>query len=103
MPPTTIASVGEKRAATEPVTLSYDALATIVDASDDAIIAESLDGEILIWSAGAERMLGFTAAEAIGARIDRLLCEESTMSRADFATRFANGDTIAPFEALFHR
>jgi diguanylate cyclase (GGDEF)-like protein/PAS domain S-box-containing protein len=103
MPPTTIASVGEEHAATEPVTLSYDALATIVDASDDAIISESLDGEILIWSAGAERMLGFSAAEALGARIDRLLREESTLSRADFATKFASGDAIAPFEAVFHR
>jgi diguanylate cyclase (GGDEF)-like protein/PAS domain S-box-containing protein len=103
MPPTTIATAGEKRAATEHATLSYDALATIVDASNDAVIAESLDGEILMWSAGAERMLGFTAAEAIGARIDRLLREESTLPRADFATKFASGDAIAPFEALFQR
>jgi diguanylate cyclase (GGDEF)-like protein/PAS domain S-box-containing protein len=103
MPPTTIASAGEKRAATEQAALSYDALATIVDASNDAIISESLDGRILIWSAGAERMLGFTAAEAIGERIDRLLREESALPRADFATKFASGDAIAPFEALFHR
>ena len=65
MPPTTIASAGEKRAATERATLSYDALATIVDACNDAVISASLDGEILIWSAGAERMLGYTAAEVM--------------------------------------
>ena len=53
--------------------LSYDALATIVDAIDDAVIAHSLDGKILTWSAGAQRMLGFTAAEAVGHRVDRLL------------------------------
>src|SRR5437762_13935804 len=103
MPPTSIASAGERRDAAERAALSYDALATIVDASGDAIISESLDGEILIWSAGAERMLGFTAVEAIGERADRLLREGSTLSRADFATKFASGGAIAPFEALFHR
>ena len=103
IPPTTIASAGEKRAATERATLSYDALAMIVDACNDAVISASLDGEILIWSAGAERMLGFTAAEAIGERADRLLREESILPRADFATKLARGDAIAPFEALFYR
>ncbi|TMG99060.1 MAG: EAL domain-containing protein [Betaproteobacteria bacterium] len=103
MPPTSVASAGERHDATENAALSYDALATIVDASGDAIISESLDGEILIWSAGAERMLGFTAAEAIGERADRLLREESILPRADVATKFASGDTIAPFESVFHR
>src|SRR5207237_9927173 len=93
IPPTTIASAGEKRTATEQAALSYDALATIVDACNDAVISASLDGEILIWSAGAERMLGFTAAEAIGERIDRLLPEESTLTCAAFATKFARADT----------
>ena len=36
--------------------LSNDALATIVDAIDEAVIAHSLDGQILTWSAGAQRM-----------------------------------------------
>ncbi|HEY3179038.1 MAG TPA: EAL domain-containing protein [Casimicrobiaceae bacterium] len=103
MPQTSTAIAGEKRNATDRASLSYDALATIVDASDDAIISESLAGEILIWSAGAERMLGFTATEAIGDRVDRLLREESTLPRAAFATRFASGDAVAPFDAVFHR
>src|SRR5438445_13629370 len=98
MPPTSIASTGERRDAAENAALSYDALATIVDASGDAIISESLDGEFLVWSAGAERMWGFTAAEAIGERADRLLREESILPRADVATSFASGDTRAPVE-----
>ena len=41
-------------------------LASIVECSNDAIIAKSLDGTILTWNRGAERIYGYTAAEAVG-------------------------------------
>jgi PAS domain S-box-containing protein len=48
-------------------------LAAIVEHSDDAIIGKSLDGIILSWNAGAERMYGYTATEAIGKPISMLV------------------------------
>jgi PAS domain S-box-containing protein len=42
-------------------------LAAIVEFSDDAIIATELDGTILTWNRGAERLYGFSAAEMVGA------------------------------------
>src|SRR6476646_7984524 len=48
-------------------------LAAIVESSEDAIISKTLDGTILTWNAGAERVYGYPAAEAIGCSMTMLL------------------------------
>lgn len=47
-------------------------LAAILESSDDAIIRERLDGVIASWNRGAERMFGYSAAEAVGQPISML-------------------------------
>jgi PAS domain S-box-containing protein len=48
-------------------------LASIVDYSDDAIIGKSLEGAILTWNKGAERLYGYSAEEVVGKPISILL------------------------------
>jgi two-component system, sensor histidine kinase and response regulator len=47
-------------------------LASIVESSDDSIIGTDLQGTILSWNGGAERLWGYTAEEMIGQHITRL-------------------------------
>lgn len=51
-------------------------LAAIVESSHDAVVALSTDGSITTWNAGAERLYGYTAAEAIGRPFSILLPRE---------------------------
>jgi PAS domain S-box-containing protein len=72
----------------------------LVDASPDALIALSLDGVILSWNPGAERLFGYGAGEAIGRPIDDLVVpdlEEETWRKM---LRDAVGNGSASGEAV---
>ncbi len=48
-------------------------LSSIVQCSDDAIISKNLEGVVLSWNQGAERIYGYTEADAIGRPISFLM------------------------------
>jgi len=87
----------------DPKTLSDGApaaarLAAIVESSEDAIISKSLDGVILTWNSGAERLYGYTAAEAIGKPISILLPPERASEERDILDRLRQGERVKHFE-----
>jgi PAS domain S-box-containing protein len=53
---------------------SFD-LGIFVEAAADGIIAARADGTIVFWNPAAERIFGFSAAEAIGKSLDLIIPE----------------------------
>jgi PAS domain S-box-containing protein len=49
---------------------------SIVERSDDAIISKNLDGIIVTWNAGAERIYGYTSEEMVGRHISLIIPNE---------------------------
>jgi PAS domain S-box-containing protein len=73
-------------------------LAAIVASSDDAIVGKTLDGVIRTWNAGAERMFGYTADEAIGQSITMLLPTERLAEEQTILSTLVRGERIEHFE-----
>ncbi|HVW37116.1 MAG TPA: CHASE3 domain-containing protein [Pirellulales bacterium] len=74
-------------------------LAAIVESSDDAIVGETLEGVIVSWNAGAERIYGYSAAEAIGQTIF-MICPPEVMGEAQHNLELVGrGIRIEPFES----
>jgi PAS domain S-box-containing protein len=48
----------------------------IVDATQEAVIFAGRDGRIELWNGGAERVFGWTAAEAVGKSLDLIIPEK---------------------------
>jgi two-component system sensor histidine kinase/response regulator len=72
---------------------------TVLDASDDAITACSLDGILSSWNRGAEKLYGYTAREAIGQHVTMLLPAEESAGRQAW-TRILNGEHVQSFESV---
>ena len=89
-----VLDIGERKQAEEARAL----LAGIVDSSDDAIISKTLDGTITSWNAGAERIFGYAAAEAIGQSIAIIIPPERRDEETEIVRRLSEGEKIEHFE-----
>ena len=77
-------------------------LQSIVESSDDAIIGKTIEGIIVSWNAGAEKIYGYTAQEMIGQSMLMLVPPD----RPDVVPHLAKikrGERVAPFETVHVR
>jgi len=75
-------------------------LAAIVESSDDAIFGKTLDGIITSWNRAAERIYGFTAAEAIGQPVSILVPPEMEDEVPALLERLRRGERIDHYETV---
>jgi len=75
-------------------------LAAIVDSSEDAIVSKTLEGIITSWNAGAERLFGYTASEAVGQHISLIIPDDRRNEETVIIGRIKQGQRIEHFDTV---
>jgi len=75
-------------------------LAAIVESSEDAIISKTLDSVIRSWNAGAQRLFGYTAEEAVGRPVTLIIPPERLDEEQEILSRLARGERIEHYETV---
>jgi len=70
----------------------------VVESSNDAIITKLLDGTITGWNGAAERLFGFTAADAIGKSINIIVPPDRRDEVGNIVERISRGEPIEHHE-----
>ncbi|HWB01686.1 MAG TPA: ATP-binding protein [Verrucomicrobiales bacterium] len=89
---------------TSPFSLTFTSaehlLAAIVDSSDDAVVSKDLNGVITSWNKSAERIFGWTAAEAIGKSVTMLIPPDRIDEETVILGKLRKGERVEHFETV---
>jgi PAS domain S-box-containing protein len=75
-------------------------LATVVASSSDAILTKTLDGSITSWNAGAERLYGYAAEEAIGQSVTLIIPPDQPDEFPAIMARLQRGEQVEHYETV---
>ncbi len=75
-------------------------LAAIIESSFDAVIAKDLNSIITDWNPAAERLFGYTAAEAVGRSITMLIPEHLRDEETEIIRRIRANERVESFETI---
>ncbi|HTL54736.1 MAG TPA: PAS domain S-box protein [Candidatus Limnocylindrales bacterium] len=78
-------------------------LASLVRHCDDAIIGEMLNGQIVSWNAGAQRLYGYTASEIMGQSASILESPYRPTEQAGILERLKREEQVPRFETVHLR
>ncbi len=69
-------------------------MSAIVESTDDAIIGQDLRGMITTWNAGAERLYGYSANEAIGQHVSMMIPVQRREEVTEYHRSIAAGERL---------
>lgn len=72
----------------------------MVESSDDAIITKTIEGIITSWNPAAERLFGYSEAEAIGQPISMLFPPDRLDEEPQIFARLMRGERVEHFETV---
>jgi PAS domain S-box-containing protein len=75
----------------------------IIESSDDAILSKDLEGLILSWNQGAERLFGFTSEEAVGRPVTIIIPVDRMDEEPTILEKIHRGERIEHFETVRQR
>lgn len=75
-------------------------LAAIIESSEDAIISKTLQGNITSWNKSAEKLFGYTEAEAIGRHISLIIPTDRLAEEEVIINKIKSGERIDHFETI---
>jgi PAS domain S-box-containing protein len=80
-----------------------EALSRIVETARDAILSNDLNGTILTWNEGAQRIYGYTKEEMIGNSFSNFMSPGRQKEIAKILQRARKGEVIDQFETIHKR
>jgi PAS domain S-box-containing protein len=75
-------------------------LASIVSSCNDAIIGKTLDGTVVSWNEGAQKLYGYSASEMIGQSISLLCPHYRPEELPEIMERIASGEQVEKLETV---
>jgi PAS domain S-box-containing protein len=78
-------------------------LAAIVESSDDAILSKDLNGILMSWNSGAQRLFGYTADEMLGKSVTILIPDDHLDEEPKILERIRRGERVEPYETVRRR
>jgi len=75
-------------------------LAAIVESSSDAILSKTLEGFIISWNRGAQRIFGYTAEEIVGRSVTVLIPADRNDELALVLESIQRAEAVEPFETV---
>ncbi|HTW74998.1 MAG TPA: EAL domain-containing protein [Steroidobacteraceae bacterium] len=90
--------ISDRRRVEEALHASTTLVQSIVDSSEDAIIGKTLEGVIISWNTGAEKLFGYSALEMLGTPISILIPPDRTDEEPAILARIARGERVQHFE-----